>query len=139
MRRAIKRSMTVLKFARVKTGREPARDAPEGLHANRPYDVPDLRMYFKTRKYVTNLYFNGTEVTRSFAAFGGSCAPVDVNSNIPVTLRYDHSSGHGGNYWYDSTICNVSGVVKVLKLMLYLGSTKMIVPFPDVPATVQPL
>ena len=48
MRRAIKRSMTVLKFARAKqAGTSECQDAPEGLHANKTapqktYDVPDL-------------------------------------------------------------------------------------------------
>ena len=46
----------------------------EGLHANKTAPMTYL-IYFKTRKYVTNLYLDGTEVTRSFAAFGGSCAP----------------------------------------------------------------
>ena len=79
MRRAIKRSMTVLKFARAKqAGTSECQDAPEGLHANKtaPRKLMTYPIYFQTRKYVTNLYLHGTEVTRSFAAFGGSCAPV---------------------------------------------------------------
>ena len=51
------------------TGKEPAsgQDAPEGLHVNKTASrkVMTYPIYFKTRKYVTNLYFDGTEVTRS--------------------------------------------------------------------------
>ena len=69
------------------TGREPAsgQDAPEGLHANKTATrkVMTYPIYFKTRKYVTNLYFDGTEVARSFVAFGGSCAGADLGGGAP--------------------------------------------------------
>ena len=79
MKRTIKQSMTVLKFARAKqAGNQRVSGRPEGLHANKtaPRKHMTYPIYFQMRKYVTNLYLHGTEVTRSFAAFGGSCAPA---------------------------------------------------------------
>ena len=58
-------------------GTSECQDAPEGLHANKtaPRKLMTYLIYFQMRKYATNLYLHGTEVTRSFAAFGGSYAP----------------------------------------------------------------
>ena len=73
-------------------GTSECQDAPEGLHANKtaPRKLMTYPIYFQTRKYVTNLYLHGTEVTRSFAAFGGSCAPDSTQTISPakrVALR----------------------------------------------------
>ena len=45
-------------------------------------------IYFQTRKYVTNLYLHGTEVARSFAAFGGSCAPAEIQLSQMVESHF---------------------------------------------------
>ena len=68
---------------RNRQGTSECQDATEGLQANKtaPRKLMTYPIYFQTRKYVTNLYLHGTEVTRSFAAFGGSCAPDDKHSS----------------------------------------------------------
>ena len=65
---------------RNRQGTSECQDAPEGLHANKTAPIMTYPIYFQTRKYVTNLYLHGTEVTRSFATFGGSCAPGMANA-----------------------------------------------------------
>ena len=56
-------------------------------------------IYFKMWKYVTNLYLYGTEVTLSFAAFGGSCAsgPAYSASVVQVTRPCIVLGGGGGS------------------------------------------
>ena len=79
-------------------GTSECQDAPEGLHANKtaPRKLP---IYFQTRKYVTNLYLHGTEVTRSFAAFGGSCAPDVI---IGASVSEPHIDEFAAKFLYRS-------------------------------------
>ena len=59
------------------TGKEPASvRTPLKACTTAPRKLMTYPIYFQTRKYVTNLYLHGTEVTRSFTAFGGSSAPA---------------------------------------------------------------
>ena len=84
------------------TGREPASvrtplKACTPILKTAPRKLMTYPIYFQMRKYVTNLYLHGTEVTRSFAAFGGSCAPEYIYLYRPPSL-YIHN--------YTSLICN---------------------------------
>ena len=76
----------MLKFARAKQAGN--QQWSEGLHTNKtaPRKVMTYPIYFKTRKYVTNLYLDGTEVTPVHAPSPPSAAHALLVLTMPSFL-----------------------------------------------------